>query len=322
MIMKKNVKNKVVGIFFFAMMAHSAHSQTGYTTHKIQQGETLSGLAKQYGTTVGDIMRLNGMNSKSILRINEEVKIPSKKGVATATTTAKAVPPKKEPTAIPQTQAAVTTISGTPVTHTVVKGESLYRISKDNKVSIDQIKKWNNLPNENIKIGQSLIVGQSSQSTQASTAKSTGAPVIYSAGETTPAKPIPDYQIAKQASAPAAHPTDAEQTSKPDAANTGSPEGYFSSYFKSKSNDVTLTGNAGAFKTTSGWNDKKYYVLMNNVDAGTIVRLSSNNKSVCAKVLGPLPDIKEDTGLLLRVSNAAAAALGVDENKFSIAVVY
>ena len=60
----------------------------------------------------------------------------------------------------------------------------------------------------------------------------------------------------------------------------------------------------------------------NNVDAGTIVRISANNKTVVAKVLGPLPDIKEDNGLTFRISNAAASALGLADTKFNAVVSY
>jgi len=43
---------------------------------------------------------------------------------------------------------------------------------------------------------------------------------------------------------------------------------------------------------------------------------------VYAKVLGPLPDVKEDYGLLLRISNAAATVLGVPDSKFSVKINY
>ena len=58
-----------------------------------------------------------------------------------------------------------------------------------------------------------------------------------------------------------------------------------------------------------GWKDGKYYALMNNVPVGTIVKLSfsSTNKSIYAKVLGQLPEMKESVGLAIRISDAAAS---------------
>ena len=103
-------------------------------------------------------------------------------------------------------------------------------------------------------------------------------------------------------------------------------EGAFASIF---SNDLAhkslniKNGDAATFKSTSGWQDRKYYVLMNDVTPGTIVKLSSgNSKVVYAKVLGSIPEMKENNGLLLRVSNAAASYLGIVDPRFPIAISY
>ena len=42
--------------------------------------------------------------------------------------------------------------------HTVRRGETLYRISKKYKVKIEDIKDWNNLPDNNLKVGQDLVI--------------------------------------------------------------------------------------------------------------------------------------------------------------------
>ena len=62
---------------------------------------------------------------------------------------------------------------------------------------------------------------------------------------------------------------------------------------------------------------------MNDVTPGTIVKLSSgSSKVVYAKVLGSIPEMKENNGLLLRVSNAAASYLGIADPRFPIAISY
>lgn len=50
--------------------------------------------------------------------------------------------------------------SGTPTHYTVVKGDTLYRISRAYGVTIEQLKRWNNLTDNIISIGQRLIVSQ------------------------------------------------------------------------------------------------------------------------------------------------------------------
>ncbi|MBS1659847.1 MAG: LysM peptidoglycan-binding domain-containing protein [Bacteroidetes bacterium] len=86
----------------------------------------------------------------------------------------------------------------------------------------------------------------------------------------------------------------------------------------------SASGAAGTFKSTSGWSDGKYYALMNNIAVGTIVRVNdaATGKSVYAKVLGQLPDMKESAGLAIRISNAAAAELGQGEGRFNVEIKY
>ena len=98
------------------------------------------------------------------------------------------------------------------------------------------------------------------------------------------------------------------------------------SYFKTQyeEGNKSLSGNAGVFKSTSGWSDGKYYALVNNVAVGTIVRINNpvSGKTVFAKVLGNLPDMKESVGLIARISDAAAADLNAAGGKFSVEMKY
>lgn len=47
---------------------------------------------------------------------------------------------------------------GAPVYHTVKRGETLYRISKQYGTNVKTLQEWNNLPDNNIEVGQKLIV--------------------------------------------------------------------------------------------------------------------------------------------------------------------
>ncbi len=97
--------------------------------------------------------------------------------------------------------------------------------------------------------------------------------------------------------------------------------GYFKSAFEGqKSSGIEESGTAATFKSTSGWDDGKYYCLYNTAPSGTILKITnkSNGKFVYAKVLDVIPDLKQNAGLLLRISNAAASALDAKEEKFEI----
>ena len=103
--------------------------------------------------------------------------------------------------------------------------------------------------------------------------------------------------------------------------------GVFKNLFESqaKDNEVqTEEGMAGVFKSTSGWNDGKYYCLHNTAAAGTIIKITNTatGKIIYAKVLDIIPDIKQNNGLLIRLSNAAANELGAGETNFSCSINY
>jgi hypothetical protein len=110
------------------------------------------------------------------------------------------------------------------------------------------------------------------------------------------------------------------------ASGGGAASSHNGGVFKGEFNESgkSASGVAGTFKSTSGWQDGKYYALMNNISVGTIVRVNDSNtgKSVYAKVLGALPDMKESAGLSIRISNAAASELGEGEGRFGVSVSY
>jgi hypothetical protein len=116
---------------------------------------------------------------------------------------------------------------------------------------------------------------------------------------------------------------DGAGTVKPVSASGKSFDG---GYFKNDYSDggKSTSGLAGIFKSTSGWQDGKYYALMNNIPVGTIVKVTggTSGKTVYAKVLGQLPDMKESAGLAIRISNAAASELGEGDGKFNVDVRY
>jgi membrane-bound lytic murein transglycosylase D len=47
------------------------------STHTVQKGDTLYGLARRYGTTAQKLANLNGINLNSILRIGQKLKVPA-----------------------------------------------------------------------------------------------------------------------------------------------------------------------------------------------------------------------------------------------------
>jgi murein DD-endopeptidase MepM/ murein hydrolase activator NlpD len=66
---------------------------------------------------------------------------------------------------------------GTPMYHVVVPGNTLYGIATANKVPVEVVRKWNNMTNYSIKVGQKLIVGYEKPDAENTDAPQTSPPV-------------------------------------------------------------------------------------------------------------------------------------------------
>ena len=101
-------------------------------------------------------------------------------------------------------------------------------------------------------------------------------------------------------------------------------EGFFATSFATiqKTNALQrLEGTAAVFKSLSGWEDKKFYVLTNELPVGTIVRVTTADlKSICAKVINVLPEM--GNAIQYRLSDAAVAILGITSKTFQVSVTY
>lgn len=243
-----------------------------------------------------------------------------------------------------------------PVYHIVAKGDNLYRISKANGITVANLREWNKLKTDAVKIGEPLVVAFMANvkaTDLAVTDKKKEEPkqseTVQAAPEVTSIvkaeEPEKKQVEQKQNDAPVKNPVVTKETSsaavpvKTVAVSTVVPkesnkdylpregdEGYFAAGYGQHAKEKAQqfhSGDAATFKTISGWTDRKYYVLINDLAPETIVRITGpNNKSVCAKVLGPLQETKGGNGLLLRMSNSAASALGITEPKFTVTVTY
>lgn len=347
----------IVCICFFA--AISAHTQTLvvegtapnlYITHKVSPKESYYNLARMYNQTAKAIATFNRSTLEKGLTIGQTIKIPLTKQNFDVTG---------------KTGEGEILI---PLSHTVSKDETLFRIANNYKVTLDDVKQWNNLTSDNIKEGTPLVVGHlkvaqdqlarfnagnnnvsyvanndASAKPDVAKAKETESEPKKEAvaGEDKPIEKKEEAAPVKTATPPqktetAAFDKPAQQINvqpaneqKPDLLAPQpetSNEGVFAELYPAEAAQKSLasrTGDAAIFKSTSGWQDKKYYVLMNDVAPGTILRIASvDNKIIFAKVLGSLPQMKENKGLMLRLSNAAAAYLGMVDAKFPVQVSF
>lgn len=114
-------------------------------THVVKKGESLGSIAKKYHVSVAKIKQWNHLKKDTIHVGQKLVIYRSGAPMAQAGKSAKANKSSG--------QAATTT-----KTHTVKKGETLSSIGRKYNCTSGQIKKWNGLKNNNIKVGQKLKI--------------------------------------------------------------------------------------------------------------------------------------------------------------------
>jgi LysM repeat protein len=317
-------------VIFFAFVLSSVNAQNLvvqqdagklYLGHAVAAKENWYSIGRMFNLSPGVIASYNGMSLDKGLSIGQKLKVP-----LNAQNLAQSGQPASDEAFIP-------------VYHTVKEKEGLFRIGQSyNKVPAEQLKSWNKLKSDDLVIGSNLIVGylrvKKDQSPLAGggvavpTTQTAGTTAVPGNTETQKSTTAQNNKPAESAATNVSKtntPTSTSSTSTP-LPNAPGTEGAFAAVFKEQSKGSSqVTGVAGIFKSTSGWKDGKYYVLMNKVTPGTIVKITSvsNSKSVYAKVLGEIPPGKENEGLLIRLSNAAGAQLQIPDNsRFDVQLIY
>lgn len=320
-------KFRVLPLFIFILLCAQGFAQklmvhgnspNLYLEHKVAPKETWYSVGRLYNVNPKDIAPFNKSSLNKGLAIGQVLKIPLKQ-------------PNFSQDGIKAADEVFV-----PVYHTVAEKEWMFRISSNHNVPAPNLEKWNNVTNEELRPGMLMIVGwlkvKKGQSVLA--AKGTSKipmavkPLVVpdAKKDVVTRDPLPQVKTLPDVVDKSVPPTQQETknitTTSTPANSSNYKGGYFRTMYKDAGNNST--GNAGVFRSTSGWSDGKYYALMNNVPIGTIVKVTfpSTNKTVYAKVLGQLPEMKESNGLSLRISDAAASELGVAINKFYVDVKY
>ncbi|MGF1532061.1 MAG: LysM peptidoglycan-binding domain-containing protein [Bernardetiaceae bacterium] len=112
--------------------------------YTVQSGDSLWRIAQAQGVSVEEIRRANNLTSNA-LSLGQRLLIPGK---ASSSDTA----------AVASPSASVATSS---TSYTVQSGDSLWKISRDQGVSVEEIRRANNLTSNALSLGQQLIIPRS-----------------------------------------------------------------------------------------------------------------------------------------------------------------
>ncbi|MCU0419947.1 MAG: LysM peptidoglycan-binding domain-containing protein [Cyclobacteriaceae bacterium] len=263
-----------VGAILKVPYQRKAVKPPAHRTHTVAAKETLYSIAKMYSLSVEELKTVNNL-SDNALEVGQVLVVNAG---ATVNTPVVRVP-----------NVAVQSLSST---HTVAASETLFSIAKQYQVTVEQLKAWNNLSSNELKIGQMLYTTQ---------------PV---SGSATPSGQTKTGTLVKERQPVAATAPVTAVTQR--VVENGA--GY---------NEVRESGYAELIPHTQG--TRKYLAYHASAKQGTIlkVRNESTNREVFVRVAGTLP---AGTGALtvIQLSQAAYDRLGATEGegKFRAEVTY
>ena len=110
-------------------------------THVVKKGESLGGIARKYGVTVANIKKWNNLR-KDVITPNQKLTIYRSGG----------------PIAQASNQKSSGNSSGSTKTHVVKKGETLSSIANKYKCTVANLRSWNGIKGNTIKVGQKLKI--------------------------------------------------------------------------------------------------------------------------------------------------------------------
>jgi LysM repeat protein len=225
--------------------------------HIVAQGETLYSIARQYTVSVEELKKWNNLTINEI-SLGQTLRIDKKVGVAEA------------PKLI--AQKSVSSV------HTVAAKETLYSLARQYNISVQQLKEWNNLTTDELKVGSMVYVVRPTFSTSQQ-------PVV--------SPPQQGY---------------AQAAIKVSEKIIGTDE------VKEQGMAELLTGTEG---------NRKYLAQHRTIKPGTILKVHNtlNNQEVFVRISGVLPSTA-DTDVLMRMSKSACDRLGATEAKFNVEVTY
>ncbi|CAM2011482.1 LysM peptidoglycan-binding domain-containing protein [Acanthopleuribacter pedis] len=107
--------------------------------HRVRRGDSLSAIAKRYGTSVTRLVQANKLKSRDQIWPGQKLVIPGRRG---------------------RVMPAPGGGSGDWVTHKVRRGDNLWRLAEQYGTTVQRIKQWNQMSGSRLSLGQQLKIKQ------------------------------------------------------------------------------------------------------------------------------------------------------------------
>lgn len=272
--------------------------------HKVKSGQTLYALARRYGTSVKKIREANPVLEQG-LKVGQTLKVPYDKPIVVpmATTAAK--------------------------THTVSTGETLYAISRKYGLTVDELKKLNNLTSNALARGQKLVVEE---------ATVVEAPAVLTTPDPKPEEQPADTTLRIVMQDPFEKDTTEANNSLPqdtteqETSNNGFEEPTDTTQVQKSPEPVKYNGTPFKEVKEEGVAElieeeeptNKFLALHKTARVGTVIKIRNlkNDLAVYVRVVGNIPDTADNDNILIKINKRAHDQLKAFDPRLRVELSY
>ncbi|KAA0989406.1 septal ring lytic transglycosylase RlpA family protein [Dyadobacter aurulentus] len=299
-----------------------------FVLHRVNQGQTMFAVVRQYGTTIQALREANPgmsdqiqsgqtirvpytkMTKKEVKKEEREAKREEKKEAQAQAAEEKNAKPA-EPVVLPTTNTTPVTASapsaGAAVSvsangkHIVAPGETLYRVAVKYGVLMADLRKWNNLADDNLKDGQELIVSEKGVEKPAAAVAPPAAPKV------TTTTVVKDSVKAK-AVVP-------EKVVKPVEEAVEAPKVV-------RGKKKSESGLAEVIETDES--TSKFLGLHRTAPVGALVEVLNeyNQEKIIVRIIGRIPDTSVNDDIVIKLSSRAFEKVSPNSKRFRAVVSY
>lgn len=349
-----NNSTKLGFLLFFSAFAVLAHANKldslrlenkngqNFVIHKVDKGQTLFGTLKKYGLSLSEYKKANPEADVNI-KIGEIIRIPYNRPIPKAKA-ARIIVDKKTPEPISETDYKKAQ------TYKVEPGMTLFSVAKKYSLTVDRLKKMNGLAEDDINVGQILIVREGDKvfEVEANPRKNSDSkPVILEDKRAIPMeneRPVknveekleskPNVPVFQKVEEPVAKPKVIEkELEKPkqviiEKVNE-EPKKVVVEDSKPVNNENTVAKNvivqegiAEGIEVES--KSGKYLALHKTAPIGSLIQVKNQttHASVWVKVIGRLPNLDGDENVVIKLSPKAMSKVSPVDKKFRTKLTY
>ncbi len=282
-----------------------------YLMHQVEPKETFYSIARKYNLSPSILISNN--IEDSVLKIGTVVKVPFEyMGVKT---------PYVKPTSNTSTGTTMgpkpftntTNTSSNTKKHTVIAKETLYSVSKKYGMTIERIKQLNNLKDNGLSIGQTLMV-ENAYSKPSTTNNNTTSTNVLKQNPSNTTNNTTTTTVVKQ---------------NPTTNNTNTPTTNTTTVTSPTTRQIAGVkemneSGIGIAIGDESIDPNKSLALHKTAPIGTIIKVQYplNDKKVYVKVIGRMPNTPENETLVIILSKTASELLGILDEKFQVSLTY